>query len=158
MITTLVCILVVLGALCLLAVTAPIIRGTSTTIRWGLRYGGDTAGTSNPNQQTGMSGAIVTRVNHETLGGAPTLIEDDQGFAAILVLLVDGDKLTLTCIDDSIITWPQKGDWCSFKVPGTSATNANFICIDNNAQLGRKEPGTRGLVVEYHPNITSPSH
>jgi hypothetical protein len=136
-----------LAALAFLAVTAPIIRGTSTTIRWGIKSSGVV-------QAGGMSGAIVTRVGHETLGGAPTLIEDDQGFAAILVLLVDGDKLTLTCIDDSILTFPQKGDWCSFKVPGQVATNANFICIDNNAQLARKEAGTRGLVVEYHPNIT----
>jgi hypothetical protein len=146
---TLVCILIVLAALALLAVTAPIIRGTSTTIRWGIKSSGVV-------QEGGMSGAIVTRVAHEALGGAPTIIEDDAGFAAIMVLLVDGDKLTLTCIDDSIITWPAKGDWCSFKVPGQAATNVNFICIDNNSQLARKEAGTRGLVVEYHPNIVKP--
>ena len=144
---TVVLILALLTALFLLAVTNPIIRGTSTTIRWGIKSSGVV-------QQGGMAGAIVIRVNHETLGGAPTIIEDDAGFAAIIVLLVDGDKLTLTCIDDSVVTFPQKGDWCSFKVPGQALTNANFICIDNNAQLARREPGTRGLVVEYHPNIT----
>ncbi len=125
----------------------PIIRGTSTTIRWGVK-------SSNVNQQSAMAGAIVTKVSHEPLGGAPTYIEDDAGFAAIMVMLLDGDKLTLTVIDDSALTFPQRGDWCSFRVPGQNVTNANFICIDNNSQLGRKEPGTRNLVVEYHPNIT----
>jgi hypothetical protein len=143
---TMIIVCAVLAAVALLAVTAPIVRGTSTTIRWGIKSSGVV-------QQGGMAGAIVTRVGHETLGGAPTIIEDDQGFAAIMVLIVDGDKLTLTCIDDSVVTFPAKGDWCSFKVPGQVATNANFICIDNNAQLARREAGTRGIVVEYHPNI-----
>lgn len=148
---TLVMILMVLASLALLLTTLPTIpgssaKGTSTTIRWGIKSSGVV-------QAGGMFGAIVTKINHEALGGAPTIIEDDAGFAAILIMLLDGDKLTITCIDDSLITFPQKADWCSFKVPGQAATNPNFICIDNNAQLARKELGTRSLVVEYHPNI-----
>lgn len=143
---TLLGIFAVLISLWLLAVTSPIIKGTSTTIRWGVSSSG-------VNQQGGMSGAIVTRVAHETLGGAPNIIEDDAGFAAIMVLIVDGDKLTVTVVDDSIMTYPAKGDWCSFKVPGQAATNTNFVCIDNNVQLGRREAGTRTIAVEYHPNI-----
>ena len=145
-------VLVTVAALALLATVSPVIRGTSTTIRWGVK--GDGANGGGLGVPGGMSGAIVTKLSHEVLGGPPVIIEDDQGFAAIWVKLIDGDKLTLTCIDDKLSTWPEIGDWCSFKVPRQNATNNNFKCEDNNCQLARKEPGTRGLVVTYHPNIT----
>jgi len=118
----------------------PIIKGI-TTIRWGGGAG----------SLYGATGAIVKKVGHATRGGAPTVIDDTIGFAAIVVLICDGDTLTITCVDDAAVTWPNKGDVVAMTAPGKSSVN--FLVIDNNGDLERKREGERVIKAEYYANI-----
>ena len=122
---------------------SPTIKGV-TTIRWG---------TSNPNAvlQAGLNTAIVKKITYKRLGGAPTLIEDNNGFTAILVGIKDGDELAITCVDDTAITWPDQYDIVSMKVPG-QANAKNFIVIDDGIDLERKREGERSLTVNAFVN------
>ncbi len=138
-------ILTLLGAIALSAMAAPspIIKGIST-LRWG--SGGAATGS------TGVAAAIVKKVAHATRGGEPTLIEDNNGFTAAVVILHDGDTLTFTCVDDTAITWPQKGDIAQYQVPGWSAAK-NFLIVDNNASLERKKEGERTIKAEFYVKL-----
>jgi hypothetical protein len=122
---------------------ATIIKGI-TTIYWG------TNGTTNG---SALAAAIVKSIKHTTLGGEPIIIEDNNGFAAIWVMLADGDMLELTCIDDSSIVWPQKGTSpVAFTIPG-QASAKNFVVDDNTADREQRAAGTRVLKMEYRPGI-----
>ena len=135
--------LVIVAGLGLLAMAAPspIIKGI-TTLRWGTGSAGVVTGTA-------LAGAILKKVAHATRGGDPTLIEDNNGFTAAVVLLHDGDTLTFTCVDDTAITWPAKGDIAQYKVPGWVAAKG-FLIVDNNADLERKREGERVIKAEYY--------
>jgi len=123
---------------------SPVIKGI-TTIRWG---------TSNPNAvvvANSINTAIVKKIMYKRLGGAPTLIEDNNGFTACLVGIKDGDELQVTCVDDTAIVWPDQYDIASFKVPG-QANAKNFCVIDDGMDLERKREGERSLTVNYFTN------
>ena len=142
---TIMTVLAVLGLMALLATAGtPTIKGI-TTIRWGTLSTGVATGTA-------MAGAILKKVTHTTRGGEPTLIEDGNGFTVTAVLLHDGDSLSFTCVDDTAITWPNKGDVVSYKVPGWSATRG-FLVVDNNGDLERKREGERVIKAEYYVMI-----
>lgn len=135
----------VLAAVALMATAGvPTIKGI-TTIRWGTISSGVATGTA-------MAGAILKKVTHATRGGEPTLIEDGNGFTATVVLLHDGDSLSFTCVDDTAITWPVKGDVVQYKVPGW-ATAKGFLIVDNNGDLERKREGERVIKAEYYVNL-----
>ena len=125
----------------MMAAPSPIIKGL-TTIRWGTKSAGTTPGTS-------IAGAILTKVTHATRGGEPTLIEDGEGYTAAVVLIHDGDTLSFTCVDDTAITWPAKGDVAQYKVPGWAVAKG-FLVVDNNADLERKREGERVIKAEYY--------
>jgi len=121
----------------------PVIKGI-TTIRWG---------TSSPNAvlQAGLNTAIVKKIVYKRLGGAPTLIQDNNGFTAVLVGINDGDELQVTAVDDTAITWPVQYDIVSMKVPG-AANAKNFIMIDDGIDLERKREGERTMTMNYFTN------
>ena len=122
---------------------SPVIKGI-TTIRWG---------TSNPNAVLtgGLNTAIVKKVVYKRLGGAPTLIEDNNGFTAVLVGIADGDELQITCVDDTTITWPAQYTVASFQVPG-QANAKNFIVVDDGIDLERKREGEKNLTLNWFTN------
>jgi len=122
---------------------SPVIKGI-TTIRWG---------TSNPNAVLlgGLNTAIVKKIMYKRLGGAPVLIQDNNGFTACLVGIADGDELQITCMDDTGITWPAQYTVVSMQVPG-QANAKNFISIDDGIDLERRREGERTLTVNWFTN------
>jgi hypothetical protein len=117
------------------------IAGTFTTIRWG------TSGVLQSNLNT----AIVKSVKVSRLGGEVIKMEDNDGFTAIIVGLNDGDKLEIEVVDETAKTWPVFFDVASLKVPGQ--TNAkNFLILDDDITLTKKDFGTRTIVAEAYAN------
>ncbi len=125
-----------------------VIKGV-TTVRWGT--GSANANTGNAVLQNALNTAIVKKIMYKRLGGAPTLIQDNNGFTAILVGLNDGDELQITCVDDTAITWPVQYDIITMKVPG-AANAKNFILIEDGIDLERKREGDHTMTVNWFTN------
>ena len=123
--------------------TAPVIKGTITTIRWG------TTGLL----QSPLNAAIVKSIKVARLGGEPTKIEDNDGFTAIVVGLADGDKVDITVVDDTAKTWPAPYTVLSLKGPNDVAAK-NFLVTDTGEGLERKREGERTITAEYYAAIT----
>lgn len=121
----------------------PIIKGTFTTIRW------DTDGVL----QAGLASAIVDSVRCSTLGGEPHKIDGKKGFTAVVVLLDDGERLELECVDDTALTWPAKGDVISLKGPN-DALAKNVLVVDHGSDNPKKREGMRSITVEAYTDIT----
>jgi len=124
--------------------TAPTIKGTFTTIRWG---------TTIASQATPWSTAIIKSIKASRLGGEPTKIEDNDGFTAIVVGLKDGDKVEVEVVDDTSKTWPEQMDVAQFKAPKDTAAKA-YLVVDNGESVTRKQEGSRTFTLEYYAAIT----
>ena len=113
------------------------------TIRWG----------TSPDAvlQTGLNTAIIKSVAVKRLGGPPIPVEDNNGFTAILAILVDGDEISVTVVDDTAITWPARGDTVSLQVPGEVSAK-DFTLIDDGISLQRKREGERTLTCQWFVN------
>ncbi len=121
----------------------PIKKGL-TTILWG-------SGTAVPSGA--LAAAIVVRASFTDKNGSAIEIENNDGFAAAMVLLNDGFDATLECVYDSAITWPVIGDTVSLKRPNdVAALNCLVASIDPSVE--RKKEATISIKVHYRPNVT----
>jgi hypothetical protein len=104
-------------------------------------------------------GAIVESLQISPKGGSPIEIEDNDGFAATLILVPDGFDATATCLFDTAKTWPAIGAAVTLTLPtGWVDGGTSFSCllVDKQPQAGRKKEATIQLKLAYRPNVTVP--
>jgi hypothetical protein len=119
-----------------------------TTIVWGTDNGVATP-----------AGAIIESLKVTPKNGAPIEIEDNNGFAAVLVLLPDGFNAQASCVYDKAKVWPQVGANVVVNVPNTAAANANnvaYTCLvgsDPEIDQARKREAHISLNLVYRPGV-----
>jgi predicted RNA-binding protein with TRAM domain len=126
----------------------PTVKGKFTTIRWGT-----TGVLQSPLAGSGNTAAIVKSIKCARLGGGPTKIEDNDGYTAIVVGLVDGDKVDITVVDDTSKSWPAPYDVISLKGPNDTVAK-NFLVLEPTEDLARKREGERTFSCEYYSAFT----
>lgn len=97
-----------------------IIKGVPTII-WG------------PANSLNLTGAIVESISVTPKNSDPIEIEDNEGFTAVMVLLLDGFNAKISCVYDRSKAWPADGANIALNLPvGTGSANANltsFTCL-----------------------------
>lgn len=117
-----------------------IIKGL-TTISWG------SSGVA-----TGLTNAVLVRGSFTPKNAAPIEIEDNEGFAKTLVLLVDGFDAKIECLFDSAITWPPEGATVALKRPRDGAPlNCLLASIEDTVE--RKKEATLSMSIHYRPGV-----
>lgn len=126
-----------------------------TTIVWG----------TNCSETNTPAGAIVESMRLTPKNGAPIEIEDNNGFAAVAVMLSDGFDAQLTCLYDANKTWPNVNQNANIllqtiPVGGTMGANVNnfsnypcFLGADPEIDTARKREATISLKVCFRPGI-----
>lgn len=122
---------------------SPIIKGL-TTIKWG-SSGAVTA--------AALTSAIVARASFTGKNGSAIEIEDNDGFAKVMVLLEDGFDATVECVYDSAITWPSIGATVALKRP-RDATALNCLLADIEDTQERKKEAMLTMKLHYRPGVT----
>ncbi len=127
---------------------SPIKKGI-TTIKWG---SGSALGTP--------STAIVESISVTPKNGKPIEIEDNDGFAATLVLLQDGFDAEVTCLFDTALAWPTEGATVALTVPPLAGggTLAPLNCTASGVpgyNVARKKEATIKFHLTYRPNVSS---
>jgi hypothetical protein len=93
-------------------------------------------------------------------------IEQGSGLTAIDVLLIDGDQVEVTVIDDTTIKPPDVGSAVFFTNPLNASTASppwslglfqGFWVIDNSYNAARKTEGERVLLCKYFNAMTAPT-
>lgn len=130
---------------------SPALKGL-TTIIWGTNPGMNTVG-----------GAIVETLRVTPKNGSPIEIEDNNGFAAIAVLLDDGFDASTTCVYDANKSWPNIGANVMLQLPSwtsnmggnvTAWSNYNcFVGATPELDLARKREATISHKLIYRPGI-----
>lgn len=134
-----------LWGLALCMTVSPTIKGI-TTIRWG---SGSLIGT--PSTVIVQSGRVTPK------NGGPVEIEDNNGFAAVLVFLPDGFDAEITMLYDTALTWPAVADTVVLTLPkygaagGVSAFNT-FVAAEPSIDIERKREATITFKLIFRPN------
>jgi len=143
--------LLFIPALAMMAAPTPTIKGIST-IYWGM---------GNANSPAfNVAGAIVESLSITPKNAKPVAeIEDNNGGAAVIVLLVDGFDATVSCVYDAAKAWPAEGANCVLNLPmATGNANANttaYTClvVSQKPDLKRKTEAKIELALVYRPGV-----
>ena len=110
-----------------------------TTIRWGtdgfLKDAGLAGGLN--------TGAIVVSCK-QSRRVSEMQIENNSGFEAVEIILIQGQDYDITCIDDSANTWPDTGGKLLLQGPDDQAP-IEFLVVDDNYAAERKKEGQRTI-------------
>lgn len=120
----------------------PIKQGL-TTIKWG----------SGATLKSVITAAIVARATFTGKNGAAIEVEDNDGFAAALVVLNDGFDATVECVYDSAITWPAIGVKIAMRRP-RDAADLDCLLADIEDTVERKKEAMLTLKLHYRPGVT----
>ena len=127
---------------------SPIIKGI-TTIVWGTA-----------NMLGSPAGAIIESGTVTPKHGEPIEIEDNNGFAAVEVILDDGFNAKVHCMYDAAKVWPQAGANVVLNVPNSAAANAAavaYICLVvamPEIIQNRKKEAMLQFSLTYRPGVT----
>ena len=126
----------------------PIKKGV-TTIQWG---SGSVLGTP--------SGSIVESITLTPKNGKPIEIDDNDGFAATLVVLQDGFDAEVTCLYDTSKVYPKDGDAVNLTVPTITgaATQTAYACTCTGFPgwtVTRKKEAVIKFHLTYRPGVSS---
>ena len=103
------------------------------------------------------SGAIVEKLTITPKNKDPIEVEDNNGFAAILVLLLDGFNAEATMVYDTAKTWPAEGDTIVLTVPKTGAAGGteDFNCLlcSISKDMTRKDHAKITFTMVYRPGV-----
>jgi hypothetical protein len=112
-------------------------------------------------QNLGLTGAIVESATITPKNQDPIEIEDNNGFAKILVLLKDGFNGKLDFVYDKDITWPAEGDVVAFTIAKTGAAGGteDFDCVVTSMpqQFTKKKEAMISINLVYRPNVVLPA-
>jgi len=140
---------------------SPIIKGISTIV-WG-----------SGNVLAAPAGAIVDSLSLTPKNGSPIEIEDNNGLAAVEVILQDGFNAKVSCTYDDAKSWPVEGANVGLAVryngasanaipfgAGNGASFANgvvtYTCLVAAAPevtYGRKKEATIKFNLSYRPGV-----
>lgn len=85
-------------------------------------------------------------------------IENGSGVVSTQVLIVQGQQVEITVLDDrSVTAWPKAGQVITVLSPlpsGAAATSTNYEVVDNSYQGSRKAPGERTILAKVYTLIT----
>lgn len=124
---------------------SPTIKGV-TTIKWG------TAGRM---PEAAYTNAVVMRATFTPKNASAIEIEDNDGFAKVMVLLDDGFDATVEVLFDTAITWPVVGATVQLKRPNPNTEGALNCLLTSIEQAGeRKKETTLSLRLSYRPGVT----
>jgi hypothetical protein len=124
---------------------SPTIKGV-TTIKWG---------TSARLPGAAFTNAVVMRFTITPKNGAPIEIEDNEGFAKVMVLIDDGFDAVAECLFDTAITWPSVGDTVQVKRPNPNAEAAlNTLLTGIEQSSERKRETTITMRLSYRPGVS----
>ena len=103
------------------------------------------------------TGAIVESVTVTNKNGGPIEIEDNDGFAAVLVYL-DGElDVSVKCVYDSAKTWPAVGDIVVMQLPKVGAAgglqNFNCYCAKIDPEMARKKEAMLTIDLNRRPGV-----
>ena len=119
------------------------------------------------------AGAIVDSLQLTPKNGEPIEIEDNDGLAAVEVLLRDGFNGKITCLYDAAKTWPVEGANAALAIPyngasanaipfgeGNGAAYANGVVTYTtlvasvSPAYAKKKEAMIDIAVTYRPNVT----
>lgn len=126
----------------------------STTIVWGTE---GRLGTGGPGAGSIVESIAITPRNAGPIGE----IEDGNGASVVNVMLDDGFDAKVTCVFDSIKTWPVLGAAVTLSCPpyaGGTGTLTDYVCFvagNHEISLSRKKEATITLNLRYRPGITA---
>ena len=135
------------------APTSPVTKGTPTIV-WGTA-----------NQVGSPSGAIVESLKLSPKNAKPIEIEDNNGYAAVEVLLIDGFDATIEVMMDTAKTFPVEGSNMNLVLPWVTAGNLFGQSGANNTvtytvlvcslapSTGRKKEGMVTIEATYRPGV-----
>jgi hypothetical protein len=132
-----------------MAVDTPRIKGL-TTISWGTLL-----------QLGTPAGAIVESISITPKNGEPIgEIENGDGAAVALILLVDGFQAKVKVTYDTAKTWPAEGDAINLTLPkiGAAGGTTVFACgvVAMAPETARKKEAMIEITILYRPGITWP--
>lgn len=123
-----------------------------TTITWG--------DSLSPNSNSALVGAIIESGKITPKNGAPIEIEDNQGFAAVIVFLDDGFDATVNLVYDKAIAWPNIAAKVTLTVPtwngGANAADTSYNCFvaaTPEIDQARKREATISYKISYRPGL-----
>lgn len=108
-----------------------------------------------------VNGAIIESGKITPKNGAPIEIEDNNGFAASMILLDDGFDAEITLLYDTAKTWPGIGDKVTLVLPtwgaagGTTSFANCFVGATPNPDVARKREANISYKIVFRPAITS---
>lgn len=113
-----------------------IIKKGTPAIQWG---------TSNQTNVGTATGCIVESFKVSDKNGSPIEIEDNDGYAAVLVMHADEFDVDLSVLYDSGKTWPVKGDIVLLQLPKVNGAggllNVNCYLTSIDPEGARKKEG-----------------
>ncbi len=143
-----------------MSLPAQSLRGI-TTLVWGTN---NTSNNPNTFATSSTAGAICETLRITPKNGSPIEIEDNNGFAAALVLLDDGFDAAATLVYDGNKTWPSMNTNVQLSLPNYAANAssnvpsfATYNCIVGaipEIDMARKREATIAYKIVYRPGIT----
>jgi len=85
-------------------------------------------------------------------------IENGTGLTSEQIMLVDGEEIEITVVDDRNIAFPQATNTITLLSPitntGTVSSNTTYQVVNNNYNAARKQEGERVILAKKYTLIT----
>ena len=105
------------------------------------------------------AGAIIESGTITPKNGEPIEIEDNQGFAAVEVILDDGFNAKVSAMYDTAKVWPQVGANVTVNLPNTASNSGNtvsYVCLvgaQPEIAENRKKEAMISFALTYRPGV-----
>jgi hypothetical protein len=88
----------------------------------------------------GLMASLITKSARFTQRSEEIDLENGTGFEVVVYLLVKGESVDFTCVDDSGVSTPEVGDVVTLYTPFTPA-GLQFLVIEPSHNAQSKQPG-----------------